>query len=393
MPYWRLSSWYFFYFAFIGAFTPYFGVYLQSLGFSAWNISLLLTLLQVMRLFASNLWSWLADRIGRKTPIVCGATALCLTSFASFFFTTSFPGVFIGMTLMAFFWSASLPLIETLTLAHLRHQTERYGSVRVWGSLGFVAAVQGIGALLDVMPLSSLLWTSAALLVGLLAGSLLLPEAPQTQPGAINAAGASTEPAMTDSAPHPATITDILRQPQVFALLMASFLMSAAHGALYVFYSIHLVDHGYSKTLVGGLWSLGVIAEILVFMVMPRLLKRYSLRTILLVSFACAVPRFLMIGWGADSLAILLLAQVLHGATFGAFHAAMVAAMHHHFPGHLQTRAQALYGSISFGAGGMLGGLLSGQTWDLLGPGWTYSIAALFALAGYEYIRRGTRPA
>lgn len=156
--------------------------------------------------------------------------------------------------------------------------------------------------------------------------------------------------------------------------------MAAAHGPLYVFYSIHLVDHHYPKTLIGTLWSLGVIAEILVFMLMPHLLRRYTLKGLLLATFAAAVLRFLLIGWGAESLLILVFAQVLHGLTFGAFHAAMVALLHQWFPGREQARAQALYGSISFGAGGMLGGILSGQAWEHIGAGWTYSLGALCAI-------------
>lgn len=374
MPYWRLSAWYFFYFAFIGAFSPYFALYLQSLGLSAWNISVLLSLMQVMRLVAPNLWSWLAERFGSKTPIVRSAAALCLLGFASFFLTTGFAGMFLGMTFLAFFWSASLPLVEALTLEHLRQQPERYGRIRLWGSVGFIAAVLGIGALLDALPLGSLLWVCMILLAGSFVCSLAL-----------------SDPSSDRSTKLSSPLGVTLRQPQVVALLVACFLMSAAHGPLYVFYSIHLVDHGYGKTLVGGLWALGVVAEILVFLLMPRLLRRYSLRSILLVSFACAVLRFLMIGWGVEFLAILLLAQLLHGATFGAYHAAAVAALHRWFPAPQQARAQALYGSVSFGAGGMLGGLLSGQTWEVLGAGWTYSLGALFALVGLLLVWYGMR--
>jgi MFS family permease len=66
LPYWRLSGYYFFYFAFIGAFSPYFGLYLQSLSFSAWDIGLLMSQMQLMRLFGPYLWGWLADRFGRR---------------------------------------------------------------------------------------------------------------------------------------------------------------------------------------------------------------------------------------------------------------------------------------------------------------------------------------
>ena len=327
--------------------------------------------MQTMRLVAPNLWSWLADRSGRKTWVVRSTALLCAASFSALFFTHGFAATFLAMALLSFFWSASLPLVEALTLSHLDRHPERYGSVRLWGSVGFVVAVQGIGALLDVRPLDSLLWASLALLAILFGCGLALPEGPAEQ---------TTQPA--------ASLGAMLRRPQLLPLLWASFLMSAAHGPLYVFYSIHLVSHAYSKTLVGALWSLGVIAEIVVFMLMPRLLRRYALRDILLATFAAAVVRFLLIGWGASSVTLLVLGQLLHGITFGAFHAAMVAILHQWFPGREQARAQALYGSISFGAGGLLGGLLSGQAWDVIGAGWTYSMGSLFALGGLLLVWR-----
>ncbi len=371
MPYWRLSAWYFFYFAFVGAFSPYFGLYLQSLAFNAWDISVLLSLMQVMRLLAPLLWGWLADGLGRKMNIVRAAALLSVAGFVGFFFTTRFPGLFVSMLFMSFFWSASLPLVEALTLGHLSNRAERYGAIRMWGSIGFIASVTGIGWLLDARPISVLLWVTVALLSGILACALALPEARR------------------EASPLPAPqLLATLRSPKVLSLLAASFLMSAAHGPLYVFYSIHLVDHGYGKTVVGLLWSLGVAAEIMVFLVMPGLLRRFSLKRLLMFSFACAIARFLMIGWGVQSLLLLLAAQLLHGATFGVWHATTVAALHRWFPGGQQARAQALYGSISFGAGGMLGGLASGMTWETFGAGWTYTLGSLFALAGLLLVWR-----
>ncbi len=376
LPHWRLSAWYFFYFAFVGAYMPYFGVYLQSQGHSAWDISLLLSLMQIMRLVAPNLWSTLAERHHRAAPVVRITTLLCLLSFSTIFFSQGFASTFLVMALLSFFWSAALPLVEAMTLKQLAGQVASYGRIRVWGSIGFVIAVQAIGALLDANPLSSLLWICLALLALLLACTLTLPE-PAPAP-------------VATSTPGPASsLRSLLTHPHILPLLWASFLMAAAHGPLYVFYSIHLVAHHYPKAMIGALWSLGVIAEILVFMLMPALLRRYTLKGILLTTFAAAVLRFLMIAWGAESLPVLLLAQLLHGLTFGAFHAAMVALLHQWFPGKEQARAQALYGSISFGAGGMLGGLLSGQTWEIIGPGWTYSLGALCALGALLTAWRG----
>ena len=375
VPYWRLSAYYFFYFAFIGAFSPYFTLYLQSLQFSAWDIGVLMSLMQVMRLLAPNLWGWLADRLGAKTPIVRGAALMSVAGFSCFFLTQSFTGIFFGMALLAFFWSASLPLVEALTFSHLGQRASGYGSIRLWGSVGFIVAVLGLGWLLDRLPLSAMLWVSLGILGGILACALALPEKRE-------------ERHESDRLP----IGDILHRREVKSLFAACFFMSAAHGALYVFYSIYLVSHGYGTTMVGFLWTLGVVAEIVVFLYLPRLLHIFRLRTILLFSFACAVARFLMIGWGVEWLWIVLVAQVLHAATFGAYHAASVAAVNRWFSGRHQARGQALYGSISFGAGGMLGGLVSGWTWDVLGAELTYSLSSAFALAGMIILWRGWRP-
>jgi PPP family 3-phenylpropionic acid transporter len=116
------------------------------------------------------------------------------------------------------------------------------------------------------------------------------------------------------------------------------------------------------------------------------LLRRFTLRGLLLASFACAVVRFLAIGWGIDSLAVLAAAQLLHAATFGAFHASSVAAVHRLFPGALEARGQALFSTVTYGMGAAAGSLVAGWTWDSLGPGFAFSVSALFGALGGGFI-------
>lgn len=365
IPYWRLSGFYFFYFAFIGVFLPYFGLYLQTLSFSAWDISVLMSQMQLMRLFGPYLWGTLADRFVSRVPIIRLAGLIALMASASFFHIRSFEAILVAMAVLSFFWSATLPLVETLTFEHLRENPERYSRIRIWGSIGFIVAVMGAGALLDHVKLPSMLWMIVFALAGTLLYAIVIPEA---------------EPALLH-ADHP-PVVEILRQRRVVALFSACFSMSAAHGALYVFYSIFLSDHGYSKSVVGGLWSLGVLAEIAVFFYMSRLLRVFSLRTILLLSFSAAVVRFMMIGWGVEQPFVLVFAQVLHGLTFGSFHAAAITVVNRWFLGRTRSRGQALYSSLTFGAGGLVGGLISGWTWDHLGGELTFALSSIFALIG-----------
>jgi len=364
LPYFRLSALYFAYFAFIGAFAPYFGLYLQSIGASAWDIGVLLSLMQLVRVFGPNFWAWFADHHGAKRALLRASLALAALAFCGTFATRSFWGLFVVLATLSFFSSAANPLLEATTFSHLQGRLERYGAVRLWGSVGFIAAVLAVGAALDRLAMASLLWMLLGVLALTAALAWLLP------PGA--------DRRLAGRAP----LWPVVRRPEVAALLTACFLMSVAHGPLYVFFSIYLSELGYSKTAVGALWAIGVIAEILVFLAAPRWLARFDLRAILIASFACAVLRFALVGWAAHSVAAVVVAQVLHAATFGSYHVAALGVVNAWFGGARQVRGQALYLSLSFGAGGFLGGLASGALWDAVGPAWTFTAASAAAGAG-----------
>ncbi|TAK67486.1 MAG: MFS transporter [Betaproteobacteria bacterium] len=376
VPYWRLSAFYFAYFAYVGAAGPYFSLYLASLGLAATQIGVLLSLGSLMRVIGPNVWGWVADRTRRRARIISITLALGASCFAGFFFVDSFWGLFALLLASGFFTSASMPLTESLTLSHLRGASNRYGSIRLWGSVGFILTVTLVGYALDLLPLASLLWMVLASYALSWACALAVPDAPAVS------GHAESEPVWT-----------ILRRPEVAALLGACFLMSLAHGPQYAFFSIYLVDHGYSKAAVGWMWTYGVVAEIIVFLLMPALMRRYSLTGILLVCFAATVVRFLMIGWGVGSAPVLFAAQLLHGLSFGAYHAAAVTLIHRWFQGAHQVRGQAIYLSVSFGAGGVLGSMLSGLGWDSIGPAWTFSAAAFAAFGAYVLVDWRVRPA
>ncbi|MFH1604946.1 MAG: MFS transporter, partial [Pseudomonadota bacterium] len=264
-----MSAFYFAYFAQVGAAAPYFSLYLVSLGFAATQIGVLLSLGQLMRVVGPNFWGWVADRRGERARIIAVTLAFGGACFAGLFFIDSFWGMFALLLAVGFFTSASMPLTEALTLSHLRGATGNYGSIRLWGSVGFIVTVTLVGYALDALPVSSLLWMVLATYAAGCVCALYVPDAPAS------AVRAEVEPVWT-----------VLRRPEVAALLGASFLMTLAHAPLYAFFSIYLVEHGYSKSAVGGMGSIGVIAEIVVFLLMPALLRRYSLSGILLVCFA-----------------------------------------------------------------------------------------------------------
>jgi PPP family 3-phenylpropionic acid transporter len=362
---WRIAGFYFFYYAFVGMFSPYWSLYLQSIHFDAIEIAILMSIQPVMRMVAPNIWGWLADHSGRSRDVVVAAASLSALFYLGVFATTSFWGLFLVLALMSFFWSASMPLVEATTLSYLGKNTAHYGRLRSWGSIGFIVSVVGLGYAFDYIAIGWLLWAGLVCEVGILIFSRQMP---------------TTEVLAhhTDSQP----IRQIVLQPRVLALFGACFLMSVAHGPYYTFYSIYLVEHGYAKSAVGGLWALGVICEIGVFFLMPALVRRFGFTRVLLASFAAAVLRFLLIGWAVDVAVLLLFAQVLHALTFGSYHAASVGLVHQFFQGRHQSKGQALFGSVTYGAGGVLGGLASGPIWQHWGASALYTFSAGMALLG-----------
>lgn len=362
---WRIAGFYFFYYAFVGTFAPYWSLYLQSIHFDPIEIAILMSVQPVMRMVAPNIWGWLADHTGERRQVVQIAATLSAAFYLGVFATTSFWGMFLVLLLMGFFWSASMPLVEATTLTYLGKHAARYGRIRSWGSVGFIMAVIGLGYAFDYIAIAWLLWAGLVCELGILFFSRQIP------PTEVLAHH-------TDSQ----SIRKIVLQPHVLALLGACFLMSVAHGPYYTFFSIYLVDHGYAKSAVGWLWALGVICEIGVFFTMPWLVSRFGYTRILLASFSCAVLRFILIGWGVDFLMLLLIAQILHAVTFGAYHAASLGLVHELFQGRHQSKGQALFGSFTYGAGNMVGGLASGPIWQHLGASVLFSFSAGMALLG-----------
>jgi PPP family 3-phenylpropionic acid transporter len=368
-----LGAVYFWYFAYVGLFAPFFGLFLQSRGQGAFEIGVLLSLSQVARVVAPHAWAVLADRLGRRVRllrITLTLSAICASGFAA---AHGFWTLFAVVAVFGIVSSASMPLVEATTLARLGGHMSRYGAIRLWGSVGFVIAVLAGGWALDRVPLSVLPWLFVAMILATLAATIGIPE---------------TAPAATRE--H-AQLGPVVRRREVVVLMAACFLMCVAHGPLYSFFSIYADQSGYDKTTIGVLWTIGVVAEIVVFATLPRWLSRTSAERVLLVSFALAVARFVMIGWGIDHVAVLVVAQVLHGATFGSYHIAALAIVHRWFEGSRQVRGQALYTSLSYGAGGFLGSVASGALWEGVGPAWTFTAGAAAAALGWLLLWRQGR--
>lgn len=362
-PYWRLSGFYFFYFASLGALIPYWGLYLDSLGYEAADIGSLMAIIMATKIISPNIWGWIADHTGKRMAIVRLGSLAAVISFAGIFFTAHFWWLALVMLSFSFFWNAALPQFEATTFSHLRAETHRYSSIRLWGSIGFIIAVWVLGDVLNKIGMGYLPTILLVLFLGIWVMSLLVPE---------DAAGHLP----LDHEP----LHKVMTRPAVLGLLLSCFLMQASHGPYYTFYSLYMAAHGYSLWLIGAMWAVGVIAEVLVFLGMHRLVPAFGLKPLLIISLLLASLRWILIGLYPGQGVIMFFAQCLHAASFGVYHATAIQLIHGYFRGRHQGKGQALYSSLSFGAGGAAGSFLSGYAWETIGGNTTFMLAALASL-------------
>lgn len=373
LPYWRLSSFYFFYFASLGALVPYWSLYLKDLGFDAQAIGTLIAFIPATKIFAPYIWGWLADHTQRPITIIRIANLLALVAFAGVFLGNGYWWLAAIMFAFSFFWNSSLPQFEATTLNHLDNDPHRYSGIRLWGSLGFIFMVIGLGEFFQSQSIGWLPTVIFILLAGIFLVSLIVPERLQTQHE------------------EQAHIMSVVRQPVVLAFLVVCFLMVLSHGPYYTFYSIYLEEHGYSRRFIGIFWAVGVIAEVLIFLLMHRILPVLGVRLLLLITLAITALRWLLIGFFPDNTYMLFCAQLFHAFSFGVFHAVGIFLVHRFFKGRHQGRGQALYASLSFGAGGAVGSLLSGLLWDRIDHSSLFALAALAALLAWIVVWRFIR--
>jgi PPP family 3-phenylpropionic acid transporter len=363
MPYWRLSLFYFVYFGTLGVLLPYWSPYLASLGFSLAEIGKLMAIIMATKMIAPNLWAWIADHSRSSMRLVRLAALLSAIFYLGVFFGTDFWWLTVVMMLFTFFWNALLPQVEVTTFNHLGDGNNRYGKVRLWGSVGFIVSSLLLGYALDSNPASLILPVMLIYLTAIFISTLFIPDAGKRE--------------------HPeqsGIVRYIVRYPELMSFLLVCFLLQASHAPYYTFYTIYLSDYGYDKTVIGALWALGVLCEVILFLALHRFLTPVRFRALIIGSCLLTALRWLIIGFFPESFYLLVLGQALHAISFGLFHGVAVSMVYRYFTGRHQHRGMALYGSISFGAGGAVGSLASGYMMGSLGADFTFAAASLTAL-------------
>ncbi|AUX94423.1 3-phenylpropionate MFS transporter [Mixta gaviniae] len=334
--YW-LALGYFTYFFCYGIYLPFWAVWLKGTGLDAEKIGLLLGAGMIARFVGSLL---IASRVRDPSQLVLALRLLALLTLlcaAGFWAGAQWLWLLLVMVGFNLFFSPLVPLSDALAATWTRQIALPYGPVRLWGSLAFVISSALTGMLVTAWNSQAVLALLSVGIVMMLGGMLLRPSVmPLGDAREVQSAGWAEWKTM-------------LRENAVWRFLLCVTLMQGAHAAYYGFSAIWWQEAGYSASVVGYLWSLGVVAEIIIFALSHRLFRRWGARDLLLLSGICALVRWSLMA-STTQLPWLIVAQILHCGSFTICHLAAMRFIAARQGGEV-IRLQSVYSALAMGGG------------------------------------------
>lgn len=362
-----LGATYFFYFGLLGIFAPYVGLFLDNRGFSSVQIGNLLALVALVRILGPNIWASIADKTGKVGEVLRLGCLLACVTFLLIYLVKDYSWISLTFCLMMMFWTAVLPQLEVITVSATANSSGGYGKLRLWGSLGFIACSLLVGGLIDIFGPEVTIIATSITLFSLYICTLLI---------------VSPKPKLNETHNGKSDWRQAMGLMFVVFLLANSFLQMS-FGTYYNFFALYMQDLGHSGLMTGIFLALGVVAEVFIFIYAARILKKYTVTSLLAFSMFITALRWLALAYFAQFVWVIILSQLLHALGFGLTHAASVYFLSQHFTAQFQSRAQALYVSIAFGIGGSVGSYVAGLMWKQgAGAQSSFEFSAITAFLG-----------
>lgn len=350
MLFFKLSAFYFFYFAAVGVYVIFLPKALLDIGYSPSQIGILLALAPLMRFATPFLF---LKHINLNQNVFKGTLVLSiLTSFLFYFTINDFYLFMVNNALLGVCISILLPYMEVISIKELGN---RYGKSRLYGSIGFMLISLVVAKVL----------TDASVVVDFYFGTIIL----------------TTIFAYVllkhDVDNHKPTPND-----EKFSLLkywpfwMSLFLMQVSFGGFYNFFTIYETQNGISLETTSYLWAFGVICEIIMLYYQAPFLKN-NLLTIIKFTIAITAFRWFLLFLFPESLTISYFTQSIHAFSFGLYHSAVILYLYTLYEN--KKLAQQFMLGFAYGLGGFVGAVISGWTYGE----YLFFYCAIIALLSY----------
>src|SRR3954468_4295886 len=317
----RLALFYGTLFGLVGTHLPFFPVWLKAVGIEPGWIGIITAVPAVTRFTALPFVTGLAERRQSLRGALIVSAFGCAIVLLTVGSQHQALAVFVIYALTCSVWTPMTPLTDAYALRGVARYGLNYGPLRLWGSAAFVVGALACGLLVDVIAAKHLIWVIASVAVlGALASLALQP---------------LDKPKAAAAAPHGASA--LLRDPGFVAVIVTSALVQGSHAAYYTFASIAWQQAGYGGLTIAGLWVLGVLAEIVVFALSPRLKLAFPL--LVVIAALSAALRWVIMAQ-SPPIAVLAVVQLAHGLSFGLTQVGTMGLIAQRVPGHVMARGQ-----------------------------------------------------
>ncbi|MBR7888567.1 MFS transporter [Marinomonas sp. A79] len=356
---WPLFFFYFFFCALVGVMMPYISMYYKSIGLTASEIGRLMSTFTLSGILVPHFWGWLTAKIGLPKRILQLAILGCFIALIPFNWNQQFETLWLLTCSMALFYSALIPMTDSLAVRSIRKLDVPYTRLRVGGSIGYVFAVAGAGFLIEHFGISVVIPIMTAFAALTVVTAFFIKE----QPYEIQTQKATT------------SFFTLLKNPEALLFFSLAFLAFMSHAPFNVFFAVHLSNAGYSGQNIGLLMALGVVIEILLFLFFGNTIKRFDVVHLIVLCFVCGIVRWFLVGWFASVVWVLIFTQLLHSITFALFHMVSIEQIRRLFPERYAGQGQAMYSAFAIGLGGGLGMVITGYLWEWIGGPWVFTAA------------------
>jgi PPP family 3-phenylpropionic acid transporter len=355
-----LSAQYIMCFGVMGIMLPYFNLYCYHIHLSGFEIGIIGASRSLLMILFGVFWGLLADKFQNRRflYILCQFANACACLFL--LQANTFLGILFVIVIASIFYAPLISFMEAFTMDLLGNDKNAYGSIRLWGSILFIVMVLIAGALLNH-------FSHHIIIKMLVAGSF------------IQAVVSLTIPKTSKEISHDKNISfAVFKQTHVIIYLFSAFTMLLAHGTYYAFSSIHLEQMGATSNEIAMYWALGSIAEIVVMLNARKIFKRFSVESVLVFSFVIAGIRWFLMFY-TTTVSFVIMIQVFHAVTYGAFHIAGILYMDRCMPDETKTIGQALNNAFSYGLGMMTGSFINGYLFECIGTYYSFLCSALLS--------------
>ena len=352
----------------VGMFMPFFPVWLKSQGLDDVQVAWVLAVQSGTRMVASPAVSHLADRLGRLRPVMLACAIGALAGFLWLEMVDGFQAIMIMVAVTFTAFAPLMPLTEAYAVTAGKRHGLDYGRMRLWGSIFFIAGNLFAGVTLDILSAGRLVWLLVIAQAVLFLALMSLPPSGE---------GRSADVRVHDSRAD--GHLSFLSAGFIVFLLSAALLQSS-HALVYGFSAVHWKSQGYSGTVVGLLWGVGVVAEIILFWYSGTVMTRLGAVRLLGLAGIAGCVRWTGLSYDPP-LVLLFLLQMLHGLSFGAAHLGAIEFIRRHTPPHRSATAQAIYGAVAGGVFMTIATWASGPLYRAHGAGAWLVMASMSATA------------